>query len=92
MAAASIVSQANKHFNHVFNKSFTEDVTKVPEANLQHKLTSNERKQKLRKMHRKIKAAIESQTQANDVEVHYGIRQSGGQYEKQRLATYFEIK
>ena len=77
--AKEVATQANKIFTTHFGTLFTDVAPRVPELNLQKRLTEAERKSKVRKVQRNIKTAIEKEIHTRDTNVHYGTRQTATQ-------------
>lgn len=90
IAARDLIVQANDKFKTKFGKLFTDLAPKVKESKLQPRLTDAEKKKHIRRMQRGIKKTTESNMHSRDALVHYGIRQTGSQYRKQRAATFLE--
>ena len=90
--AKEVGMQANNFFTSKFGNLFTDVASKVKEFNLIKRPTSAQRKQKTRKVQRKLKTSLECHIHQRDTDVHFGTRQSKRQYVDQRLGTYFETK
>ena len=89
-AASEVLKQINKPFATVYGKLFTDVLPKVPEANLQPKLSASERKQKLRKVQRGVRDSLNKEIAERDSTVLFGTRQSTTQYKVQRSSLYME--
>lgn len=85
-----IYSSFNKVCEENLGQSFSSVLCQVPDANLQMKASSSERKKKNREVKRKFKKSIEEKWERNDVDSHLQQRISFKSREVQRFNQSFE--
>ena len=92
IAAKLAIAKLDEGFKLAYGKPFTDLAPKVPGSKFQLKLTSVERKRKMRNLHKKVKQSIEKEMHSRDTNTLFGIRQTKAQYSKQRASLFLENK
>ena len=92
--ATSILKDINEHWLKIYETPFTKVLTKIPECKIMEKISSGDRKKRLRTMHKKVKDSIEKSwtSDGKDTNTFYGTRQSRSRYNKHRSSLFFESK
>nr|XP_047131932.1 uncharacterized protein LOC124810996 [Hydra vulgaris] len=90
----SVLENINTSWNSLYDTPFLKVLSKLPSTNLVEKLSSADKKKKLRKSHRKLKATIENHWEkySKDTNTLFGVRQSRSSYLKIRSSLHFESK
>lgn len=91
-AAQSLLEQADKQFQQELGTPFSHLLTKIPGSQYQLKENSYDKKKKIRQMSRNMKKKFENHAAEVDALTFYGTRQTKSNYEKQRMAIYFESR
>ena len=92
VVADTVLTKVNEQWNKIFPNPFTKTLTKLPEANVQQKVSRSDRAKNLRSLHHKVKSSLEKEMASRDTVTLFGTRQSNSQYTKQRMGLYFETK